>query len=312
MTRDALTTTDYWDQWIKFFESSILESIQRISEPSKNPAYRPQYVRDLAFMHAKVMYYRYSRGDSIADLAQYFDPLLRYWEESERLGKDVWTPEQRHKRQTWSVNLDQYIDCFWLVGLALALDIPEPQWRRLISLCGNDGEDRLLDGIIATRSPERKIGHFLCYPKPYQRLLATIDASPSKQALKLGEFVGHWYKELAVAVKSGRHAQALSSRVPYWHTYHQPMKGAYFGYWCIEAVAAVKAFGLDDRLCIGHPHYPGDLLRPGQVTESDMSRLLPELAATIGAPPEPSFTGEPRHLTKWEAIKLLVKNRLNS
>ena len=38
--------------------------------------------------------------------------------------------------------------------------------------------------------------------------------------------------------------------------------GSYFGRWCIEAVAAVKAFGLDDSLCLGHEHYPGDLLRP--------------------------------------------------
>lgn len=312
MTRDALTTAGYWDQWIKFFESSISDSIQRISEPSKNPAYRPQYVRDLAFMHAKVMYYRYSRGDPTSDLARYFDPLLLFWEESERLGKDVWTPEQKHNRQTWSVNIDQYIDCFWLIGLALALDISDSQWWRLVSLCGNDGEDRLLDRIIATRSPQRKIGHALIYPKPYQGLLEAIDASSSMQALKLSEFVGLWYKELAVAVKSGRRAQAYSSRVPYWYEYHKPMRGAYFGYWCVEAVAAVKAFGLDDSLSVGHPHYPGDLLRPDQVTAPDVSRLLPELAATIGAPPEPPFTGEPRHLTKWEAFKLLVKNKLNS
>ncbi|VTU37609.1 hypothetical protein H6CHR_05010 [Variovorax sp. PBL-H6] len=263
-------------------------------------------------MHAKVMYYRYSRGDSISDLAQYFDPLLLYWEESERLGKDVWTSEQKHKRQSWSVNIDQYIDCFWLIGLALALDISEPQWRRLVVLCGNDGEDQLLDRIIATRSPQRRIGRALIYPKPYQRLLGALDASSSKQALRLSDFVEHWYKELATAVKSGSCAQAYSSQVPYWYRYHNPMKGAYFGYWCIEAVAAVKAFGLDDSLCIGHPHYPGDLLRPEQITVPDMSRLLRELAATIGAPPEPPFTVEPRHLTKWEALKMLIKNKLQS
>ncbi|MGN8277033.1 PoNe immunity protein domain-containing protein, partial [Pseudomonas sp. SMN5] len=38
--------------------------------------------------------------------------------------------------------------------------------------------------------------------------------------------------------------------------------GAYFGRWCVEAVAAVKAFGIDDSQCLGLEHYPGDLLRP--------------------------------------------------
>ena len=30
----------------------------------------------------------------------------------------------------------------------------------------------------------------------------------------------------------------------------------------MEAVVAVKVFNLDDSLCLGHEHYPGDLLRP--------------------------------------------------
>lgn len=210
-----------------------------------------------------------------------------------------------------STNLDHYVDCFWLVGLALALDVPDEQWQRLLVLIGNEGEDLLLDRIIATRSPRRKIGASLCYPKPYVRLLEAIDAPEERQALQLKQFVERWYQETGGAARSGREAQAIAFKAPYWHNYHR-IKGAYFGYWCLEAVAAVKAFNLDDSLCVGHPHYPGDLLRPGQVTAPDPSRLLPELAATIGAPPEPPFTGEPRHLTKWEAFKLLVKNKLNS
>nr|WP_241192660.1 PoNe immunity protein domain-containing protein [Ralstonia solanacearum] len=51
---------------------------------------------------------------------------------------------------------------------------------------------------------------------------------------------------------------------PYWHRYGDQNfeGGAYFGRWCVEAVAAVKAFGIDDSLCLGYPNYPGDLLRP--------------------------------------------------
>lgn len=53
----------------------------------------------------------------------------------------------------------------------------------------------------------------------------------------------------------------------WWYVYGDPVKhplemGSYFGRWCIEAVAAVKVFGLDDSLCLGHEHYPGALLRP--------------------------------------------------
>jgi hypothetical protein len=82
-----------------------------------------------------------------------------------------------------------------------------------------------------------------------------IDAPKDRQATLLR--VDHWYPELA---RKGRDELRL-------YFYGDPVKhplekGSYFGRWCIEAVAAVKAFGLDDSLCLGHEHYPGDLLRP--------------------------------------------------
>ncbi|HCF3038033.1 TPA: DUF1911 domain-containing protein [Pseudomonas aeruginosa] len=98
---------------------------------------------------------------------------------------------------------------------------------------------------------------FQSFPKPYSRLLKAIDAPREQQAGLLREFVEHWYAELA----------RKGSDELWWYIYGDPVKhplekGSYFGRWCLEAVAAVKAFGLDDSQCLGHEHYPGDLLRP--------------------------------------------------
>jgi hypothetical protein len=308
MTRDGLKQSQWFDQWIAFAETAVSDSIATIAEPSKNPNYRPQYIWDLAFYNLKIAMRRYSRGDNVDALPKYIEPLLFYWEQSERLGKEVWSANQQHGRHSWAQNLDFYIESFWLVGLALSLDVPETQWTRLISLVGNEGEDLLLDRIIATRSPSRRIGTTLCYPKPYARLLKAIDAAPNTQKNLLTGFVEHWYPEIGRAAKSGREAQAVPYKEPYWYNYHR-IEGGYFGFWCIEAVAAVKAFGLDDSLCVGHPNYPGDLLRPGKVTAPDLSRLLPALAATIGQPPQKPFTGEPLKASGWELFKLMIKNK---
>lgn len=91
---------------------------------------------------------------------------------------------------------------------------------------------------------------------PYS-LVFKDDAPKGLQAPLLRDFVEHWYAELA---RKGKNEL-------WWYNYGDPVKhplekGSYFGRWCIEAVAAVKAFGLDDSLCLGHEHYPGDLLRP--------------------------------------------------
>ncbi|WP_256219556.1 PoNe immunity protein domain-containing protein [Pseudomonas sp. PAMC 26793] len=127
-------------------------------------------------------------------MAHYFPGLLEAREEAERLGAAVWTAEQQFTWHYWRFNYDHYIICFWLVGLALALEIPNEQWHRLLALIDNDGEDLLLDRIIVSRSPDRKIGTVLLYPKPYGRLLKAVDAPADSQAPLLKAFVEHWYQ----------------------------------------------------------------------------------------------------------------------
>jgi len=151
-----------------------------------------------------------------------------------------------------------------LVDLGLALEIPDDQWQRLLVLIGNEGEDVLLDRIIASRSPARTVGPVLLYPKPYGRLLAAVDVPVDAQASKLEAFVSHWYQEIRTGAKTGSDPQAVNYKHPYWYTYGDENfdGGAYFGRWCVEVVVAVKAFDMDDSQCLGLEHYPGDLLRP--------------------------------------------------
>jgi len=282
MIRAPLGEQTYWDEYVDFQTNAVNRIAQQIQLPPGDPAYRPQFLFNLAKELWHLALVRYSRGDAIDELAQYFPPLLDAWEKSETLGKHVWTEQQQHTRHAWTVNLDHYIVCFWLVGLALALEIPDEQWRRLLALIGNEGEDELLDRVIASRSPGRRIGTRLCHPKPYQRLLNAINSPPDQQPGLLADFVQHWYEELNRPPKPGLSEMTAMYDRPYWYTYGN--KGlhdsGYFGRWCIEAVAAVKAFGLDDNLCLGHEHYPGDLLRPnGPSTHVARLDTTPETAS---------------------------------
>ncbi len=309
MIRDSLKDKEWFDKWIKFDDYEIGRFIEGSKSSSSDSTYLPQYIFKLTQAYWFLMLRRYSRGDAIHELMQYFPPMLDAWEESERLGKDVWDKNTQYTRHAWAVNLDYYISCFWLVGLALALNIPDEQWRRLIVLIGNEGEDEVLDRIIASRDPSRKIGNKLCYPRTYKRLLDAINAPKEEQAIKLKNFVDNWYKELIKLPKKKLSELETWYARPYWITYHE-IDGAYFGYWCIEAVAAVKAFGLDDSLCLGHPNYPGDLLRPNgpsthpeQVKQPDSDLTAREEHA--------SETSEKNTGHFWSKIFNKVKIRLN-
>ena len=282
MIRAPMGDRKYWDARVANRDKSINMAVEQIKTPSKNPNYRPQYVFDLACDYPRRTITQYSRGDAIRELSQPFPDLLDTWELSNKLALELnaqlnpgegWDhrhmgtsplvsddPRSHNDPRAWVFklsNLNHYNWCFWLVGLALALEIPDEQWQRLLALIGGEGEDVLLDRVIASREPNRKIGTKLLHRKPYARLLKAIDAPRERQATLLREFVEHWYAELD---RKGKDEL-------WWYIYGDPVKnplsnGSYFGRWCIEAVAAVKAFGLDDRLCLGHPNYPGDLLRP--------------------------------------------------
>lgn len=284
--RDSLKDQAWFDQWIMYDIKHIDEVIERRKVPAVDKSYEPQHVYKLSNDFHRLILSRYSRGDAIEELAQYFEPLLNCWEEAERLGKGVWTPEQQHTRHAWKVNLDHYIRCFWLVGLALAFEIEDAQWQRLLVLIGNEGEDELLDRVIASRQPGRRIGIGLCHPKPYQRLLDAINAPSPKQAALLRVFVENWYKELDRLPKPGLSRDTAMYERPYWYEYHD-IEGAYFGYWCIEAVAAVRAFSLDDNACLGLPNYPGDLLRPqGPSTHPQPTKRTQTDAMAVVARPD--------------------------
>jgi hypothetical protein len=231
-----------------------------LQEPSKNPTYDPQFANDLSKDASRLILRHYSRGDPIRDLSRHFGGVLDAWELSNKLAVEICREHNLKTCRDWTfelANLNHYNWCFWLAGLALALEIPDDQWQRLLVLIGGEGEDVLLDRVIASRQPERPIGSKLLHKKPYARLLKAIDARKDQQATLLKDFVDHWYAELA---RKGKDEL-------WWYIYGDPEKnplemGSYFGRWCIEAVAAVKVFGLDDCLCLGHEYYPGDLLRP--------------------------------------------------
>jgi hypothetical protein len=260
MMRAPLGNQAYWDKWIKFGENTINLDIEHISKPSGNPVYRPQFVLDLARAYPRQIISRYSRGDHIGELGLHFAGLLDFWELSNRLAGDICKEHHLKTCRDWTFelsNLNHYNWCFWLVGLALTLGIADAEWNRLVALIGGDGEDALLDRVMAIRQTNRIVGAKLLHRKPYARLLKAIDAAPAEQPELLREFVTNWYSELA---RKGKDEL-------WWYIYGDPVKhplsmGSYFGRWCIEAAVVAQVFHIDDALCLGHEHYPGDFLRP--------------------------------------------------
>ena len=299
MKRDPRCSIYYWDKWSNYTRSSIEEKWREINIPGDRD-YLPQYVYGLFKDYYEEIIMWYSRGDAVKELGQYFERMLDAWELSEKLGKDVWSDDTQYTRHAWEVNLDHYIRCFWLTGLALALDISENLWQRLVVLMGNEGQDALLDQVIASRQKNRKIGEHLCFPKAYKNLYQVTQASQEKQPVLLHQYLQEWLPSLENA---GSKRFPKDFRTPYWWAMcideTRGLEGGYFGCWCIEAAAVVKAFKIDDTLCLDHPYYPGDLIQDGR------SPRYPD----VPSPYEPPREEEQDKSTKQGFFSRLFKKR---
>lgn len=167
MIRAPWGNKQYWDD----HEAKDLQWIERVSkilsEPSANPVYRAQFTFDFAKDNLRAAIRGYSSGGNITTIATFFPGVLDAWEISNRESDKICAENDLKTCRDWTfelTDLNHYIYCFWLVGLALTLEIPDEQWLRLVALIGDGGQDILLDRIIAYRQPEREIGekHATC------------------------------------------------------------------------------------------------------------------------------------------------------
>ncbi len=265
LRRDPGFPLSYWNDRCAYLEGRIATQWNIAKGDDVDRGYLPQYVFDIAVKHLSLMLLKYSRGDEKEQILPLLAGLIDAWEQANLLGETVWTDEERRLRNAWRESLDAYNNAFNIVGFALLLGATDDQWRRLLRLVGNEGEDALLDRVIASRQPGRRIGGHLCHPQAYMSLLAVTMAEETARSEGLASYVDGWFASLENA---GLSTLPRSFRTPWWWTACKDptlaAKGAYLGCWCVEAAAVAKVFAIDDRAVLAHPHYPGDLIEDGR------------------------------------------------
>lgn len=277
MIRTSFGNKNYWNKQKLLYIEIIKNRKEELSKPSKNRNFDPEYSWSLTKDYFKFILTLYSKGETISELSEYFVGLIDAWELSNKLADELKAtlepnqgfdhrhlliaplvsddPRAHNDPRSWIFNLsniNHYNFCFWLIGLAILLDIEDNLWQRLLSLVKGEGEDKLLDMVIASRKKDRKIGDKILHKKPYARLLKAIESKEENQAKLLLEFVDNWYVELEKR-KGNEELWWIMKGIPIEKILEM---GNYFGYWCIESSVCVKIFNLDDSLCLKHQHYP--------------------------------------------------------
>jgi len=175
MIRAPLGNKAYWERAIANRLNSISMVEEALTKPAGAPTYRAEFVWGLTEDYPRQTLTQYSRGDAIPKLYNPFPKVLDAWELSNREAETIRSEHGLDNCRDWEFKLSDvqhYNWCFWLVGLALVFDIPDDHWDRLVNLIRGEGEDKLLDSVMASRQADRTIGTQLLHKKPYARCRA--------------------------------------------------------------------------------------------------------------------------------------------
>lgn len=238
--REPLMDAAYFGQTIAHIQKTAVRFEGIVENPDAKPEQKKRLLYSLFRDSYELLIARYSAGEPIADLRPAFTTVVqrreRHQQELGRLGNDF-------------AAADDYVTSLWLVSLSISLDVDPTLFERLLKCIGNEGRDKLFERIVSTRVPGRPIGESVIFPKPYQSLLDAIGAADGERPKLIASFLKTWYP-------------SLGKLKVYWYDCHKgPEGGGFFGYWCLEAAAVVKAFGIDDQTFRDAPYYPKDLSR---------------------------------------------------
>jgi len=235
--REPLLTDSFFEESVTFTRKSI----ERFAIPLRDnysTIAKPQIFLFTIFNKKySLLSLEYSRGQNIEAMHLDFTTLVTAMEEY----------KQHPQAEDFFFNgvQDEYMQALTLVSLALLLHVDTTVFERLVAAIGANGQDYVLEWLIARRLPGRPQTTQLLFPKTYARLRDAIQAPRDIQSTVLKGFLAGWYESLDTV----------------WYNIHAHRQDAagFTGYWCWEAAAVAVALGADDEALHLMPYYPTDL-----------------------------------------------------
>lgn len=203
--------------------------------------------RNLFSDQVELLLLRYSLGHDVTALAALYPGIVSAWEFKFAVDRAALDVVQQGREHNYALRREMYQWALWMVSLGILLEASDDDFAKVVSSL--DGvNDRILDRLIATRVPKHLVAEEVLWPKPFALLEAVLDAPGEERAALMMKFVKSWFTQ---------------SRKNYWWGNHElspNVAAKYFGYWNVEAAAAVAAFGIDDSAFLDNEYYPADLV----------------------------------------------------
>ncbi len=236
--RDRRKDAAYWQTYVRQAEEGM-EMLRARLAAGGRPELRVQWLVGLAGESERLAIAHYSQGQPLSVVRQDVSAALVALADS--IPANAAEPFDLRGR-------DDYTTALWLLSMGYCLAMEPAVVRRAVDAIGNQGRDALYERLLKA-IPEVEIVSAgvtkVLHPRPYGTLLRALDAPPEDRPAGIQAYLGGYYRQM---------------RGTYWWGQH--LSGdAYFGYWCFEVAAFVRAFAISDEAFASDPFYPRDLAR---------------------------------------------------
>jgi hypothetical protein len=228
MIRDKIKNSEYFEGFLNEEKERILNFTSKLSENSILNDRIPAVQRKMFLISLGITIADFSMGKNNQEIANDYKKTICFSENGwEKTGG--------------------YTSMLWMLSLGILLNITDHDFNQLVKLIDDSNmEDYLLDYLISSKIPNRKISSKIIFEDPYKKIVDITKMNKNEAQISMYQYLEkYWY---------GGHNDS------YWFDNHKSKHNTYFGYWSFESAAIVKIMHLDDVAFKDNLYYPYDMV----------------------------------------------------
>jgi len=239
MHREPLRDDAYWQLWI----TDCIESIKEMEEKLEVTPFPEKWKKNsitqgLYYDCKRLITLKYSGGIPVAEITSDYPPLIDAWV---AYNQNISTGD--NKKHLLITN--DYYRVLTLISWGIIFNAPSELFQKIADHIHSNGEDELVETLLATRLPDRRHTDRIIFPKPFELLYKVTQAPTPEKAALMKAYLKDWYKNMKKYINYDAHKAKG--------------EGGFEGYWSFEAAAVVALYDIDDSSFKDMDFYPKEM-----------------------------------------------------
>lgn len=239
MHREPLRDDAYWQEWIAECEDEIRmreEKLQVTPFPEKWK--KNSITQSLYYDCKRLITLKYSGGAPVEEIRHDYPRLIEAW-----VAYNQNISSGDNKKHLLISN--DYYRVLTLISWGIIFNAPADMFQKIANHIHSNGEDALVETLLATRLNGRQQASRIIFPQPFELLYQASRAKAGEQAALVKEYLGTWYGNMKDYINYDAHKAKG--------------EGGFTGYWSFEAAAVTVLYGIDDSSFRDMDFYPKDM-----------------------------------------------------